>query len=687
DKNQNQIGVASPLSSSGDRVFYDVIGGLPGSPTGGRPQMLATRTPQGWTSRDILPPADQLVSDSYLIQAATPDLSQVVEATFNALGTEVASPDVTLVKLTADGQQTILHRFPVFYGAGGPEVAASDDLSRVLTNVPFDADPSLPGATSGAANVYDVGSAAPALVSAMPGSGLAPACGVPRGSPPWGFVNASALTSEHWISTDGTKAFFQSAGNGTCASDPLQLYMRDLSSGQTVLVSGPVNGGDADHGVDRFVQATPDGSEAFFTSQTSYAAADSADGNADDEDLYEWSTATQQLSCVTCVGTSADLVGSAVVAEDGSHAYFASAAQLADAPSAATSAAPNIYVWRASDDSVHYVATADPITARPSVGGEATPDGDVLLFESDDPSLDARSGSSNGGTLQLYRYDDGDQSVTCVSCPPGGVGASDVSTQLAITSQVVQAHGRAVSDDGSIVVFATTEALVPEDVNGDLDIYEWHDGHVGLITSGTMTYAGSPPVVVSLSPDGHDLIFEDSARLTFDALDSAVKVYDARIDGGFPEPPAPPASCVGDACRPAPTPAPPLSSPNSTSTGASGNATAGPAPSFALARLSAAQRSRLARTGRLVLAVHVNQRGRVSAFAQARLGKHVRVIARAAASAKRAGTLRLQLALSKAARRQLAHAGHLRLVLAVSYSKSAADKRISVSLKARRHGR
>lgn len=41
-----------------------------------------------------------------------------------------------------------------------------------------------------------------------------------------------------------------------------------------------------------------------------------------------------------------------------------------------------------------------------------------------------------------------------------------------------------VSADGSRVFFDSGDAVVPGDVNGTEDVYEWEDGHLYLISSG-----------------------------------------------------------------------------------------------------------------------------------------------------------------------------------------------------------
>ena len=58
------------------------------------------------------------------------------------------------------------------------------------------------------------------------------------------------------------------------------------------------------------------------------------------------------------------------------------------------------------------------------------------------------------------------------------------------------------------------------------------------------------------SETGDDVFFLTSDQLVPQDTDSAVDVYDARIDGGFPGPPPRPVECEGDACQGGPGAAP-----------------------------------------------------------------------------------------------------------------------------------
>jgi hypothetical protein len=355
--------------------------------------------------------------------------------------------------------------------------------------------------------------------------------------------------------------------------------MRDRSREETTLVSGPPLGGDPDLGVQRFLQATPDGSQVFFTTQTSYTEAD-GEGPSEDEDMdiYRWSAATGKLLCITCSVPGAELISSGggaaqiIVSEDGTHAYFSSIKQFAGAPSEASESEPNTYVWQLGHPSLKWVARTSGLTSLMKTGTYVTPDGDVLLFTSSAADLDELTDAGNGEHEEIYRYDARDGSLSCLSCPEGGVATKNVPFGLIEKAdQPIMALARPASDDGNSVFFAANDALVPQDTNNRRDLYEWHDGHVSLITSGKTVYPnGIGPSVLSTTPDGHEVFFLDPARLTPDAQGEASKLYAARIGGGFAAPAAP-VPCEESACQTPPTPQPPALGLTSEGSGAPGN--------------------------------------------------------------------------------------------------------------------
>ena len=130
----------------------------------------------------------------------------------------------------------------------------------------------------------------------------------------------------------------------------------------------------------------------------------------------------------------------------------------------------------------------------------------------------------------------------CVSCIPDGAPP---------TSNVEASdNGLFMTNDGR-VFFSTADALVPQDTDGIRDVYEYVEGRPQLISSGT----GSREVGVSRGqasgigqgrPDRRQrqrhrrLLLHLRHARPEDHNGSALKFYDARTDGGFAEPPAPP---------------------------------------------------------------------------------------------------------------------------------------------------
>jgi hypothetical protein len=119
-----------------------------------------------------------------------------------------------------------------------------------------------------------------------------------------------------------------------------------------------------------------------------------------------------------------------------------------------------------------------------------------------------------------------------------GAGASLTASHLA----------RALTDDGRRAFFNTDEALVPEDTNGAVDVYEYDvpGRQAHLISSGTDP---ADSYFMDASADGHDVLFVTRAQLVGWDTDQAYDLYDARVGGGFPEPPVAVAGCSGDGCQ------------------------------------------------------------------------------------------------------------------------------------------
>ncbi len=430
------------------------------------------------------------------------------------------------------------------------------------------------------------------------------------------------------VSADGSQVFFTSPDpnmsptlggpggpgcwNGATGSSP-QVYLR--SGKVTIEVSAPESGVTDSSGthISRFVGASEDGSRAFFVTETELTASDEG---IHDPELYEWrsqGTLGAAGACATSEGClariSTDESGNdesgvyavPAVSNDGSAIYFAAFGRLTfAAPPSLGGNEINLYRYATSTGALVYVATVDTRDFQNGVGGAnhnlapsvgpdpvmsyyMTPNGRFLLFG----SIRSLTGYDNSGPCyvpndpggefghrcsELYRYDSTTTSLACLSCNPSG--APPVSHALFARSALSSAPAgpvRAMSNDGSSAFFDSADALVPQDTNGTLDVYEWHDGRISLISTG---HGSAPSFFLGASADGSNVFLGTHSRLVPEDTDTAGDLYDARIGGGFPVGSGL-GPCEGDACS-NPSTAPPEPTLSSSVPSGSGNKLPGP---------------------------------------------------------------------------------------------------------------
>ena len=144
----------------------------------------------------------------------------------------------------------------------------------------------------------------------------------------------------------------------------------------------------------------------------------------------------------------------------------------------------------------------------------------------------------NGGRYGLYRFDADTDQVACVSCPP---------TENAATADAsLPGHGLGITDDGR-VFFNSSDPLVLRDTNEKPDAYEWKDGEPQLISTGNSIFDSG---MLSTTRSGRDAYFFTRDQLVpSDVNGQAMKVYDAREEGGFFVVPAPPPCAASDECH------------------------------------------------------------------------------------------------------------------------------------------
>jgi hypothetical protein len=294
--------------------------------------------------------------------------------------------------------------------------------------------------------------------------------------------------------------------------------------------------------------------------------------------VFSVETATNAHTLVTDAGNAA-LVN---VSEDGSHVYFISKTVLTGSEQnqqgqAAQATKNNLYAWGEAGGTLRFVTVVDPkdtqgttslvrwanaaVSPVQTVGNgrandssRTTPDGSALLFES---RADV-TGYDSGGHVEIYRYDAGSGEIECVSCPAGGVAATgdaalETSSGTPLSPSNSLNHIANLTDDGETAFFETQDALVPGDVNGTWDVYEWKRGEQAYLISSGQNSVSS--FLYATTPSGDDVFFTTSERLVAADTSTVASIYDARAGGGFPEAVAPP-PCQGEACQGTPAPAP-----------------------------------------------------------------------------------------------------------------------------------
>jgi hypothetical protein len=165
---------------------------------------------------------------------------------------------------------------------------------------------------------------------------------------------------------------------------------------------------------------------------------------------------------------------------------------------------------------------------------QITPDGRYAVFNSRVPLTEYPT----QGHEEIYRYDSLDGEIHCASCPPSRIAAQNDTS--------LSRYGLNLSDDGR-VFFTTLDELALRDANGRLDVYEWDNGALGLVSTGV---GEEDSGLVTVSADGKDVFFYTRDELhAFDENGRVVKIYTARSLGGIPVDPPRLRCAASDECH------------------------------------------------------------------------------------------------------------------------------------------
>jgi hypothetical protein len=408
------------------------------------------------------------------------------------------------------------------------------------------------------------------LVSVMPNgkaSTLDSSLGTYNGGIP-GESRANPVTNA--VSSDGSLVFWSTGA---------ALYVRDMNLGKTAQIATAIgNIGFT------FKEATPDGSTAYYTLG---------------QDLYEVDTAKalagEAASTLIGEGEPSGLTARLVATgEDPSRTYFTSPKALGGEGEAGK---PNLYLQEEGVTRLAATLSQEDMGAKyphqgfavgsPSLianGVRTSADGSHLAFVSAASptgydNADAKDGRPN---LEVYLYDAEGDHLACISCNPSGArpAGRTYESESSLESRQIAARlpaaynqfatPQVLSSDGNRLFFESYEALLARDTNGKDDVYEWQratnqeacdqigaelyvpsaGGCLSLISSGQSAIDSE---IADAGPAGSDVFIRIAGSL-LPQDPGQVDVYDARVNGGFAQPPAQPAACEGEACQGVPSP-------------------------------------------------------------------------------------------------------------------------------------
>ncbi len=349
----------------------------------------------------------------------------------------------------------------------------------------------------------------------------------------------------HAISNDGAEIFFTGVESGVS-------YVR-VNASKTLELGGGL-----------FQGASEDGSKVFLASAGGELYMDVIDSEPGHETVAK-------TVPIAPAGQSNTYVRSS---DDGSYVYFVSTGVLAqnknEKGEEAEAGKPNLYVYDTVTEKAVFIAQALPESEEGKVEAQVNGCPSKELEGLEEHGCEAGrffvftttarlTPDDTGSAAQVFEYDAVSGRLTRVSIGEDGYdhnGNDGFAASITIPrfdpntsenqTELFEGGSRAVSDDGSTVVFTTAGPLSPRAVNGQSDIYEWHDGRVSMISTGDSLTPDEQPVV---TPSGRDIFFLTTAGILPQDSDGLESLYDARIGGGFPAALVPAGGCSGDSCQ------------------------------------------------------------------------------------------------------------------------------------------
>jgi hypothetical protein len=677
-------------AETGDGFILQTKAALGGFPAAGESMYVFSRGSTEWSFASLVSPSLGVQSlDNTVFDSA--DLSRV--ALNDLLGASVSAQGARETALVGGpgGPYTEIHADQAFHSLSEARpieqtkvTGGSRDLSRVIleskrSDTTSSICPSSPTVKHGRAlcewDEHEP-SLRPVAVSSE-GASIS-ACGAALGS---GGSDGQARTA---VSSDGSRIVFtapdplakgQGTGCWSGSSHTPQLYMRigagtvEISRAQAGVVD-PTGEHPA-----TFVGASEDDSRVYFVSEGWLTSDHPA---SHDRELYECRIVEEGAGEPRCElgrvsrgdeGAPGAAGGAGVftvpaVAGSGAAVYFTAFGDLASGGATLSPSGElvNVYRYDVASGLTTFVAEVNTYDYPNSVGGcaenaseaavgpcnaaqwETTPDGGYLLFATSREltgyrtvgacaTLPDNQGIGNGHCDELYRYEAAGKGLICISCDPSGeapVSDAQFARSFLGSTSAPPVNGMSVS--GQRVFFDTVDPLVPRDTNGTLDVYEWNEGTLALISSGI---SPAPSFFLGASPTGADVFVGTHQQLVPQDTNTTGDIYDARICASgtcIGRPPRPPVACEGDACL---SPAAPQLDPTLVTLAPAGEGNVVPSPPAAKKPPTRAQL--LARALAACRKVAARKRAACRRRAQARYGPVVKRGSKKAGGSKKKG--------------------------------------------------
>ncbi len=571
----------SVSSADGERVLFGISGPVGETQSGlGPAYAVARRGTAGWQTRGVLPrPVGRIevIEDAPMeLFYPSSELTRFAFATRGPYVTEGDKPHSPNLFMSGE-DATVPPQWLAKPTIPNPVPGLGENTSFLL--------PTPAGPPAGDGRIYFTyfGTLVPEDASRAPNIGseqntwglyewvegqLRSAARLPDGAyDPFGAVPAASgergerdtpAALDNQVSADGSRAFFVSPDpqSNHPIGDPVELYVREkgersvlvsrnalqgglpaagyLEEGKSTGVTGMRNASRCPGGCSSvsFAYASSDGARVFFTSMDKLARSSEGDEPSGTGPwTYGFDVQSEALTYLpglsgTIVAASAD--GTAVMYVTYAAANSGSLHMWANGHSQLIGELP--------EPAFTPVDFGELFVAPARVSG----DGSTFVFETDAAITNARDRTGSepannvGGYGQVYRYAAKPSELICVSCPSAGdkaTGDANLSNNdLGRDEEHEPGTGlvldnRGMAADGGRIFFDTPNALVPSDVNGVRDVYEWEERAVHLISSGSDPH---PAFLLDNSESGLDVFFATSGALVPADGDGNYDVYDAR---------------------------------------------------------------------------------------------------------------------------------------------------------------